>query len=209
MEYLAPFQNRTKMTFSPIPWGGKEYLQASFNITDHLHVKLLSIHSAALGRRVCPGWAPAETLQGQASAGSDAARPDLELSHADLIPSSQRKIAATNMPLKPLPLQRGQNYSSPAFPSLLNSPLGAVLLMKIISSVLLPKWMQPLCQHPTALPVSNSFLTWVYFDGVLFTTDSTKTCTSITNILTNIGITDIDPCIQYWYCWYYSQYWYF
>lgn len=131
MENVAPFQNKTKMTFSPIPCGGKEYLQASFNITDHLHMKLFSIHSAALSRRACPGWAPAETLQGQASAGSDAARPDLELSHADLIPLSQRKIAATNMPLKPLPLQRAQNYSSPVFPRLLNSLLGAVLLMKL------------------------------------------------------------------------------
>lgn len=50
MEYLTPFQNRTKMTFSTFPWNGKEYLQASFNITAQLNVKLFSTHSAALGR---------------------------------------------------------------------------------------------------------------------------------------------------------------
>lgn len=158
MEYLAPFQNRTKMTSSTIPWGGKEYLQACFNITAQLNMKLFSTYSAALGR-------------------SRFALARLPQRHCKVLTLSLPADAKCSSwyVFRAAPSAEGEHYSSPVFPSLLNTLLGAALLMKIISSVLLTKWTQTLCQHPAALPVSNSFQTWVYFDHVLFTTDFTKT----------------------------------
>lgn len=135
MEYLAPFQNRTEMTFSSIPWDGKEYLQASFSIP----AKGAAVqHPAAVGRSK---FALAGFPQGTAS-----------------IPPSHVRCSS-NVSLELLPLQRGQHYSSPQLPSLLQSLPGPVLLMRIISSVLVPKRMQTLCQHPAALAVSNCFQT--------------------------------------------------
>lgn len=144
MEYSAPFQNRTKMTFALTPWHGKEYLQVSFNITAQLNVKLFSTHSSALGR-------------------SRFALAGLPQRHCKVLTSSfpaEVKCSYWYV-FRAAPSAEEHHYSTPVFPSLLNTLLWAALLMKIVSLVLLPKWMQTLCQHPAALPVSNSFQAYI------------------------------------------------
>jgi len=140
-----------KRHFPPPPGGGKAHIQAALNKPDHLNVKPLGIRSAPPGRRsfalaqlpaeihckVRPASARAWTQQGK------------NWSSATLTSfcSSRCKITATNIPLKLLHPQRGQNYSS-------HQRFQALLVPSLEQHCSWERWARLYCQNERQQPAA-------------------------------------------------------